>query len=163
MADAYEQDYGTMEIRIQKNGSSAFDERFCLEFLHHVDPIPTRVLNDSAGSEWHNFNTELFVLYSSKIKNNREFYTDSNGLFMIKRIYGEETRYNEPPIDIEKNLYPINKLILTRDLVNHMEIGINVDRPSSATVLPDSDIMISLTRSVFSDDIKGMGEKVESL
>jgi len=94
IADVYERNYGSFEIRIPKNGSSDFDERFCLEFYHNLNPIDTKILHDEKLAQWHNVNTELFVLYSSMIKNNREFYTDSNGLFMIRRIYGEDTRYN---------------------------------------------------------------------
>ena len=94
--------------------------------------------------------------------NNREFYTDSNGLHTIKRVYGRETRYNEPPTDVEKNIYPINKLVFAKDLSNGMEVGINVDRPCAATVLPDSSFLISLTRSTFSNDDKGMNDRVDS-
>lgn len=94
IADVYERNYGSFEIRIPKNGSSDFDERFCLEFYHNLNPIETKILHGEKLAQWHNINTELFVLYSSMIKNNREFYTDSNGLFMVRRIYGEDTRYN---------------------------------------------------------------------
>ena len=59
-------------------------------------------------------------------------------------------------------MFPINKLVVAKDLIDGMEVGINVDRPCSATVLPDSDIMVSLTRSTYTDDNKGMNERVES-
>lgn len=136
---------------------------FRIEFRHKIRPIPSKIYHEDTSQEWHNHNTELFVSYQSEMINNREFYTDSNGLHMVQRVYGKETRYNEPPIDLEKNLYPINKLIMARDLENGMEVGINVDRPCAATVLPNSSFLVSLTRSTFSDDDKGMGERVDNL
>jgi hypothetical protein len=51
---------------------------------------------------------------------------------------------------------------MTKDIINHMEVGIAVDRPCSGTVLPNSSILLSLTRSTYTDDGKGLTETVNS-
>jgi hypothetical protein len=103
---------------------------------------------------------ELFVSYQNGLKNDRKFQTDSNGLKMIDRIYGHEGKYNEIPFNIEMNMYPTNRIIRTEDSTTGQELTVAIDRPSAATVLPSSEIFIHLQRATYTDDRKGMSERV---
>ena len=54
-------------------------------------------------------NEDMIIEFSSKlIKNTEVFYTDSNGLKMIKRV-------RSTPINIGKSYYPVNSAIYIED------------------------------------------------
>jgi hypothetical protein len=139
--------YGRTEIKIQKDAKSDLE----YEIRHVMYPMPAMDGGSSA-------NLELFVSYQSGLKNLRKFKTDSNGLTMIDRVYGHEGKYNEIPFNIETNIYPVNRIITTKDESSLQELTVAVDRPQGATVLPSSEILIHLNRATFTDDEKGMGE-----
>lgn len=101
-----ENEFGTLQIRIFKSEN----KKMQYEVRNIVDKMPAR-FND------HDANVELFVSYNSGLKNDREFLTDSNGLKLIHRKYGDEGKYNEIPFNLEKNMYPVNRIISTKDKV----------------------------------------------
>ena len=52
-----------------------------------------------------NKQADFVVRYSTNIKNEKTFYTDSNGLYAMKRTAGEYGRY------IECNYYPLTRFV----------------------------------------------------
>ena len=96
--------YGRTEIKIFKDSLKDLE----YEMRHVMYPMPSMQMNSAA-------NLELFVSYQSGLKNQRKFRTDSNGLMMVDRVYGFEGKYNEIPFNIEMNMYPVNRIISTKD------------------------------------------------
>lgn len=139
--------YGRSEIRLFKDASRDLEYE-----IHHV-MLPMPAMEGSSSA-----NLELFVSYQSGLKNLRKFKTDSNGLMMVDRVYGFEGKYNEIPFNLEMNIYPVNRIITTKDETTLQELTVVVDRPQGATALPSSEILVHLNRATYTDDQKGMGE-----
>ena len=77
-----------------------------MEIESHIDSIP---INDGVGKE-------ITINIRTKIKNNGEFFTDSNGLEMQKRKLNHRDTWDlnitEP---VSGNYYPINAMISIND------------------------------------------------
>ena len=116
---------------------------------HHV--VPWRDLSD--------LNIELFVRYEPGIIHNNTYYTDSNGLNLIKRHYGVSEQFRERVYKLEHNVYPVNRLVWTEDVEEkNLEFGLVIDRPTGCVYLPSQQLLVQLQRNVFSGDNKGMDE-----
>lgn len=108
------------------------------------------------------YNIELFVRYSPGILHNNTYFTDSNGLNLIKRHYGVSEQFRERPYRLEQNIYPVNRLIFARDSQQkELEFGLVIDRPSGSVYLPTGQVLVHLQRSTFTSDIKGMNEAIQ--
>ena len=75
---------------------------------------------------------DYYLSIKTPIKNNKQFYTDSNGWLVLKRTLFQHEDYQahfDPNKydDIDGNSYPINAFVYIKDSSN--KVSVNVDRP----------------------------------
>ena len=88
------------------------------------------------------------IRYSTNIKNDKTFYTDSNGLYAMKRTAGEYGRY------IECNYYPLTRFMyLQSDL---QRVSVLVDRPQGGTSPIEGVLEVMVNRRSITDDQRGV-------
>ena len=79
-------------------------------------------------------NSEFFVSYETELINNGIFFTDSNGLELMRRQFMErDFDYNSDTVSLSTNLYPITAIAMIKDQFNGLEVGVVVDRPNFVT------------------------------
>ena len=94
---------------------------------------------------------ELIMRVKCGVKNGRLFYTDSNGLQMLKRMYVSE-------LGVQGNYYPAT----TATFIEDSNVRLNVLMPHSHGVTAnDGEIEIMLDRRIHNDDGRGMSEGLE--
>ncbi|CAK8542739.1 unnamed protein product [Lathyrus sativus] len=112
-----------------------------------IGPIP---VDDGTGKE-------IITQFSTTMKTNKTFYTDSNGRDFIKRIRDFRTDWdlevNQP---VAGNYYPVNLGIYMQD--NGMELSVLVDRSVGGSSLVDGQVELMLHRRLLHDDARGVGE-----
>ncbi|KAL4306979.1 alpha-mannosidase At3g26720 isoform X1 [Arachis ipaensis] len=112
-----------------------------------VGPIP---VDDNIGKE-------LITQFTTSMKTNKTFYTDSNGRDFIKRIRDFRTDWdlqvNQP---IAGNYYPVNLGIYVQD--SNTELSVLVDRSVGVSSLVDGQVELMLHRRLIHDDTRGVGE-----
>ncbi|XP_023318565.1 lysosomal alpha-mannosidase isoform X1 [Trichogramma pretiosum] len=120
-----------------------------VEFNWLVGPIP---VNDKTGKE-------VITKYSSNLKTNSEFYTDSNGRDMLKRKLNYrptwDLRLQEP---ISGNYYPVTSKISIEDKSNQLRLSALTDRAQGGSSLEEGELQLMLHRRLLSDDAFGVGE-----
>ncbi|XP_058798007.1 lysosomal alpha-mannosidase-like isoform X1 [Phymastichus coffea] len=120
-----------------------------VEFEWLVGPIP---IEDKIGKE-------VTIKYSSNLKNNDEFYTDSNGRGMLKRKLNYRSTWklklNET---ISGNYYPINSKISIMDQQKNRRLSVLNDRAQGGTSLKEGDIELMIHRRLLHDDAFGVDE-----
>ena len=102
----------------------------------------------------------VLKIKSHDIENDAIFYTDSNGLDMVKRVYNLKPEY-EPSLNgnmITANYYPVNSAIYVQDFDQEERMTILNDRSQGATCKEKGEIEIMLHRRILVDDSKGVGE-----
>ncbi|KRX03867.1 Glycoside hydrolase/deacetylase, beta/alpha-barrel [Pseudocohnilembus persalinus] len=109
-----------------------------------------------------NFTGELILEISvPNIKNNNFFYTDSNGLFRIKRQINKQQKYQQH-FDIGNkipgNFYPITRFLTIND--TNSRLTVFTDRTQGASSLKNGTIQLNIYRQTPKDDGKGIGEKL---
>lgn len=118
-------------------------------------------------------NTVILPNRKGTIINSTEFWTDSNGIKMLRRItnHRDTFDYNENQT-IAGNFYPVVESISIREKasqvyqadkynglsVNDRMISIFTDRPQSGGVLKQGEVIILINRASVKDDEKGMNE-----
>ncbi|XP_050536747.1 lysosomal alpha-mannosidase-like [Daktulosphaira vitifoliae] len=120
-----------------------------LEFEWLVGPIPDE---DNIGKE---------VISRFKIpsyKNDKTFYTDSNGREFIKRVLNYRSSFDlkENVENISGNYYPITSQIMLTD--GKTQFAILNDRAQGGSSLDDGEIELMVHRRMFLDDAFGVGE-----
>ncbi|KAJ8772488.1 hypothetical protein K2173_027665 [Erythroxylum novogranatense] len=117
------------------------------EFEFTVGPIP---IDDGIGKE-------VITKLMTTTKNNKEFYTDSNGRDFLERIrdYRKDLdlKVNQP---IAGNYYPINLGMYIKD--NISEVSILVDRAIGGSSIVDGQLELMVHRRLLKDDSRGVGE-----
>ncbi|XP_073222216.1 alpha-mannosidase At3g26720 isoform X2 [Cicer arietinum] len=112
-----------------------------------IGPIP---VDDGIGKE-------VITQFSTTMKTNKTFYTDSNGRDFIKRIRDFRSDWdlevNQP---IAGNYYPVNLGIYLQD--STMELSVLVDRSVGGSSLVDGQVELMLHRRLLHDDARGVGE-----
>ena len=93
------------------------------------------------------------VRYSTNIKNDKTFYTDSNGLYAMKRTAGEYGRY------IECNYYPLTRFVSFKDSISRLTAF--VDRAQGGTCPREGVAEIMFNRRSITDDNRGVAERME--
>ncbi|XP_003426403.2 lysosomal alpha-mannosidase isoform X2 [Nasonia vitripennis] len=120
-----------------------------VEFDWLVGPIPVK---DKIGKE-------VITKYSSNLKNNDEFYTDSNGREMLKRKLNYrptwEVELQEP---ISGNYYPVTTKISIQDENNKLRLSALTDRAQGGSSLKEGELELMVHRRLLSDDAFGVGE-----
>ena len=152
----------------------------------YTSPFIVKV--DSIIKPLHSYNNKNFVLQlQSNIRNNitfpdetevnrtyAEFWTDSNGIQMKRRISDHRSyQYTFNDI-IASNFYPVSTKISIREKQNKTytpkqksfltsqdkQITIFTDRPQSGTSIREGEIMLLILRSSLTDDVRGVNEKL---
>ena len=88
------------------------------------------------------------------------FYTDSNGLQMMKRTI-DKFEYNETePINIGGNFYPVTTSISIKDETNKNKVSVFTDRAVAGTGYLPGSIILVVQRMSYSSDSKGIPESL---
>lgn len=125
-----------------------------VEFDWLIGPIPR-------GNE---NGVEVISRYSTNLKSESTFYTDSNGRELLKRVrnFRPTWRVNvtEP---VASNYYPVTSKILIRDPNEDLEVAVLTDRAQGGTSLNDGEIELMLHRNCLHDDAFGVGESLDEM
>ncbi|XP_025835230.1 lysosomal alpha-mannosidase-like [Agrilus planipennis] len=143
-------DWISQTIRVYKN------ENY-VEFDWIVGPIPNITSYEVLGKE-------IITRYTTNMKTDSVFYTDSNGREIMKRVRDFRPSWNFS-IDeyISSNYYPITSKILIRDEKNDLEVAVLTDRGQSGTSLNDGEVELMLHRESKVDDGLGVEEELQEL
>ncbi|XP_014487574.1 PREDICTED: lysosomal alpha-mannosidase isoform X1 [Dinoponera quadriceps] len=126
-----------------------YSEEEQVEFNWLIGPIPVK---DKIGKE-------IITKYSSNLKTDGEFYTDSNGREMLKRV-----RNYRPTWDLELhepvagNYYPVTNKIVIKDEEKQLKLNVLTDRAQGGSSMDDGSIELMLHRRLLKDDAFGVGE-----
>ncbi|CAD8066900.1 unnamed protein product [Paramecium sonneborni] len=103
---------------------------------------------------------EIIVIFKSdNIKNQKTFYTDSNGMDLQQRKIGfRETWSLQSNEYVSENYYPINGIIQIKDQASHNVMAVINDRAQGGSSFNDGEIEIMIHRRMYSDDRRGVGE-----
>jgi len=103
---------------------------------------------------------EVILRYSSGIKSEGTFYTDSNGKEMVKRVYNKRGPSYPMPYNISEpvagNYYPVNAMITLDDGKHSMAVLTDVSMGGAS--LKDGQLELMLHRRVQMDDSRGVQE-----
>lgn len=115
-------------------------------------PSPVTICHFSPFSD--NVGKEVISRITTKLSNEKEFFTDSNGRQIIKRrvgVYGNSLKMdiNEP---VAANYYPINSHISIKDKSADKQLTILVDRAQGGSSLDDGLLELMLHRRLLYDD-----------
>jgi len=96
------------------------------------------------------------------IKNNKKFYTDSNGWLVLKRELFKHEDYEahfstEGYDDVDGNSYPMTAFVYLEDELTQNKLSVNTDRPQGVIAFKESTIWINYDR-LSSDDGKWVYE-----
>ena len=87
------------------------------------------------------------------------FFTDSNGLYMMKRYKNYSTKFEYTHNEtVSNNFFPVTTCASIKD--KDMKLNLFVDRPQSIGCLRAGEIIVILNRQSTADDFKGLGEKL---
>ncbi|CDW84390.1 glycosyl hydrolases family 38 protein [Stylonychia lemnae] len=89
------------------------------------------------------------------------FYTDSNGLGMIKKtVYRGKIVQDYPNLMPSANYYPITSGIMVQDEVQGIQMSVMNDRPQGGSAYINGRIELMILRRLYSDDDLGMAENL---
>jgi hypothetical protein len=123
-----------------------------VEVEYVVDPVP---IKDGIGKE-------IISRYSTNIKSDGLFFTDSNGREFVERRRGDNKLYGsieQDPVSIEPiaaNYYPVNAAIFVED--NYTSFSVLVDRSQGGSSLSDGSVELMIQRRLLHDDARGCAE-----
>ncbi|XP_066256477.1 lysosomal alpha-mannosidase-like [Euwallacea similis] len=120
-----------------------------VEFDWVVGPIPR---DGTSG-------IEVVTKYTSDLKSDSTFYTDSNGKELLKRVRDFRPTWklnlSEP---VTGNYYPVTSQISIRDETADVDLAVLVDRAQGGSSLNDGEIELMVHRLCLHDDAFGVGE-----
>lgn len=90
---------------------------------------------------------EIITRYSSNLKTDNVFYTDSNGREMLKRIRNYRPTWNlELKEPISGNYYPVTSKIAIKDEEKQLKLSVLNDRAQGGSSLQDGaiELMVDL-------------------
>lgn len=122
-----------------------------VEILHGVEvvmSINSSTINNGAGE---------------KNPNSTVFYTDSNGLRMMKRIFGFKDTFTPATRTIQENYYPITSAIYIEDNLSQKRLTLLTDRSQGGTSPKIGNIEVMLHRICELDDELGLQEVLKDL
>ena len=93
------------------------------------------------------------------VRNNRTFYTDSEGLEMQKRILDYRPTWDFVGyLNVTQNYYPVNSAIAIRDEVTKNQMTVMNSRSQGGSSLMEGQIELMHHRRLQFDDWRGVGE-----
>ena len=155
MVDDLEENFGSFEFRISKDPNNYKDDTFQFKFVHQVNNL------DKIRP---GIPVEFFASYKIfGLINLNEFYTDSNGLDMVKRTFARRAKYKETQFAREMNYYPVTKMMYAESAWpagNKLAAGVMVGRPEAGTVNEEGMFELNLQRKTFANDHKGVRDNM---
>ena len=120
-----------------------------IEFNFVVGPIP---IKDGKGKE-------IVTTYTTDLKSDSEFVTDSNGRQMLVRRRDSRPTWNLKSTEpVSQNYYPVNSRIGIEDSKKQLYMNVLTDRSQGGTSMKDGQIEVMLHRRILHDDAFGVGE-----
>eukprot|EP00658_Telonema_sp_P-2_P006296 TRINITY_DN12405_c0_g2_i1.p1 TRINITY_DN12405_c0_g2~~TRINITY_DN12405_c0_g2_i1.p1 ORF type:complete len:488 (+),score=175.65 TRINITY_DN12405_c0_g2_i1:77-1465(+) len=130
-------------------------------------PIPVdtpwmdAVAHDNKGNPLpNNWGKEVILRYSSGLKSDDTFYTDSNGKEMVKRVYNKRGKTYPQPYKISEpvagNYYPVNALMTLDD--GTAELAVLTDVSMGGASLAGGELEFMVHRRIQDDDSRGVQE-----
>lgn len=90
---------------------------------------------------------EIITRFTTELKTDQTFYTDSNGREMLKRVRDYRPTWkmevNEP---VAGNYYPVTSKILMRDVRQNIEVALLTDRAQGGSSLKDGELELMVTK-----------------
>lgn len=125
------------------------DDSKNVEFNWQVGPID---IDDGIGKE-------VILLFSSDLKSDSKFYTDSNGREILerKRDLRPTWKFNQSE-KVSGNYYPVNSRIFLRDTIGKKQITLVTDRSQGGSSVEDGSLELMVHRRILHDDALGVGE-----
>ena len=124
-----------------------FTDQPFVEIEYTVGPIPS---DDGRGKE-------VAARYSTPIKSDATFYTDSNGREFQRRLRNYRPSWNldvyEP---VAGNFYPVNAAMYLED--SDAAFAVVVDRSQAGSSLQDGALELMVQRRTLADDSRGVDE-----
>ncbi|KAL1529061.1 hypothetical protein AB1Y20_000024 [Prymnesium parvum] len=107
-----------------------------------------------------NWGKEVIVKYSSGLKSQGVWYTDSNGKEMLRRVYNKRGPSYPSPYNISEpvagNYYPVNALMALDDGVHELTVLTDVSQAGAS--LRDGELEFMVHRRLQDDDSRGVQE-----
>lgn len=121
-----------------------------IEFDFVVGPIP---VDDGIGKE-------IVSVFSTDLKTDGVFFTDSNGRQLLKRVRNQRPTYsyNSTEEPIASNYYPVNSKTELRDEAKQLRLAVLTDRSQGASSSNDGEIELMVHRRLLHDDAFGVGK-----
>ena len=136
----FEEPWVWQVTRIQNNSTY-------VEVEYIVGPVP---IDDERGKE-------VVARYSTPIKSDEVFFTDSNGREFQKRRRNHRPTWNLDVIEpVAGNYYPVNAAMYIED--SSSALAILVDRSQGGASLIDGSLEIMVQRRTLADDSRGVDE-----
>ncbi|CDW76004.1 lysosomal alpha-mannosidase [Stylonychia lemnae] len=106
-------------------------------------------------------NTEVTINFEDlETQNNGTFYTDSNGLGLIKRKFKNESDIDKIKALAPQNFYPINSAIFLEDQNNQNQMIVMNDRTQSGSAFRKGHIELMFNRRSSSSDDLGLPDMI---
>jgi alpha-mannosidase len=118
-----------------------------VEVEYSIGPIP---IDDLRGKE-------VVTRFSTPIKSNQTFYTDSNGREFLERKLDSRPSWPLQVFEpVAGNYYPVNAAIYIEDEASSM--AVLVDRTQGGSSLSDGAVELMAQRRILADDARGVNE-----
>lgn len=89
---------------------------------------------------------EIVTKYTTNLQSNSEFYTDSNGKSMLKRVRNHRPAWNVKLSEqVSGNYYPVTTQISIEAKDVDVQLAVLVDRALGGTSLRDGEIELMVT------------------
>ncbi|GMS92713.1 hypothetical protein PENTCL1PPCAC_14888, partial [Pristionchus entomophagus] len=111
------------------------------EAPHLARSIDIRILPDTVDGN------SLFFDVSSKLFNDGQFFTDTNGMYMLKRTYNEQKPF-------DANVFPAASTTFMQDKLQRFSV--HLGQPNGVTASKNGKLQILVDRVVSVDDGKGL-------
>ncbi|KAL9187321.1 hypothetical protein ACHAXT_001424 [Thalassiosira profunda] len=129
------------------------DGKDYVEVEYVVGAVP---IGDGVGKE-------VVSKYTTDIKSDGAFYTDSNGREFVKRKRGDSKVFGYEALGLDADLepiagnyYPVNAAIYLEDESSSLSVA--VDRSQGGSSLSDGSLELLIQRRILHDDARGVGE-----
>ncbi|CAD8152744.1 unnamed protein product [Paramecium pentaurelia] len=143
------------ELNIERSNVNTWIRKY--KILNSQYEVETFI--DSIQKEQNKGKEVIVIFKSDNIKNQKVFYTDSNGMDLQQRKIGyRETWSLQTNEFVAENYYPINGIIQIKDHASHNVMAVINDRSQGGSSFNDGEIEIMIHRRMYQDDRRGVAE-----
>lgn len=102
---------------------------------------------------------EVIIKFTSDLKSESTFYTDSNGREMLQRVKNFRPTWKlKQSEEVAGNYYPVNSRIYIRDQTAKTQLTLVTDRSQGGSSIDEGALELMLHRITLNDDSLGVGE-----